>query len=97
MDNVVESLLAVLVAVRGHDSRNADLINKVRAAFFNNSKTVVKNGSQVDTDALYANISDVLNGKKHVDSGNKADVNIINQIEDDLDENLNINAFRGEN
>jgi len=30
MDNVVESLLAVLVAVRGHDSRNADLINKVR-------------------------------------------------------------------
>ena len=30
-------------------------------------------------------------------SGNKADVNIINQIEDDLDENLNINAFRGEN
>ena len=51
---------------------------------------------EVDTDALYANISDVLNGKKRVDSGNKADVNIINQIEDDLDENLNINAFRGE-
>ena len=86
MEDVVTALQKALDRARPLDNRNTDLINQVREVFYGNK--------DVDTDYLLKSISDVLS-KKVVDPRNKIDENILNDIQDDLDENLNINAWLG--
>ena len=87
MEDVVKALLQALNKARPLDDRNTKLVNDVREVFYGNS--------QVNTDDLLKEISDVLN-KKRVNPHDKVDENIRNKVEDDLDENLNINAWFGE-
>ena len=87
MEALIEKLQKALDKARELDSRNARLINQVREVFYGNP--------QISTDNLLKEISDVLN-KKRVNPKDKIDENIRNKIEDDLDENLNINAWLGE-
>ena len=84
MEDVVKVLLQALGRVRGLDNRNTELVRNVREVFYGNKN--------VDSDDLLREIAEALN-EKRVDPKKKVDENIMNQIEDDLDENFNINAF----
>ena len=66
------------------DNRNTLLINNVREAFYGNPK--------INTDDLFKEISDILN-KKRPDPADKIVANRQNQVEADLEETLNINAW----
>ena len=87
MENVVTALQKALDRVRPLDDRNTKIINDVREVFYGNKG--------VDADKLLKSISDVL-GRKRVDPGDKIEKNLLNNIQDNLDENLNINAWLGD-
>ena len=87
MEDAVKALQQALDKVRKLDNRNTQLINQVREVFYGNK--------DVDPDLLLKSISDVLN-KKTVDPKDTILKNIESKIQDDLDENLNINAWLGE-
>ena len=73
--------------MRHLDNRNTILINNVREAFYGNPA--------INTDDLFKEISDILN-KKRVNPADKIVANKQNQVKDDLEEPLNINAWLGE-
>ena len=87
MEAVVTALQQALDRARHLDNRNTELINNVREVFSGNAN--------VDSDALLKEISDVLN-KKRFDPQAKIEENKKNPVEDDFSENLNINAWLGE-
>ena len=87
MGAVVMALQQALDKVRHLDNRNTMLINNVREAFYGNPA--------VNIDDLFKEISDILN-KKRVNPEDKIAANKQNQVEDDLEEILNINAWLGE-
>ena len=87
MEAVVTALQQALDRARHLDNRNTALINNVREVFSGNAN--------VDSDALLKEISDVLN-KKRFDPQAKIEENKKNPVEDDFSENLNINAWLGE-
>ena len=87
MGAVVMALQQALDKVRHLDNRNTLLINNVREAFYSNPA--------VNIDDLFKEISDILN-KKRVNPEDKIAANKQNQVEDDLEEILNINAWLGE-
>jgi len=67
MENIVESLQTLLVAVRGHDPRNAILVNRVRDVFHHdaaagNKVPLAKTAALCDK--LYEDISQVLNKER---------------------------------
>ena len=86
LEDVVTALQKALDRVRALDNRNTELINQVREVFYGNK--------DVNADDLLKSISDVLN-KKRVDPREKVEENIRNNIEVDLNETLNINAWLG--
>jgi hypothetical protein len=90
VDSVVDRLVEALRNVRGMDPRNARLVNQVR--------DVIYGDQDIDADALVEEISDVLH-KERVDF--KANIGkndpLVQQIEDNFDENLNIDALLGNN
>ncbi len=88
MEDVVKALQQTLDKARHLDNRNTKLINDVREVFYGNQN--------IDTDKLLKEISDALT-QKRVNPEDKVKKNILNKIEDDLDKNLNINAFLEEN
>ena len=88
MEAVVKALQQALDKVRHLDNRNTLLINNVREAFYGNPK--------INTDDLFKEISDILN-KKRPDPAGKILANRQNQVEADLEEPLNINAWLEEN
>ena len=88
MEAVVKALQQALDKVRHLDNRNTILINNVREAFYGNPK--------INTDDLFKEISDILN-KKRPDPAGKIVANRQNQVEADLEEPLNINAWLEEN
>lgn len=88
MEAVVKALQQALDKVRHLDNRNTLLINNVREAFYGNPK--------INTDDLFKEISDILN-KKRPDPAGKIVANRQNQVEADLEEPLNINAWLEEN
>ena len=88
MEAVVKALQQALDKVRHLDNRNTLLINNVREAFYGNPK--------INTDDLLKEISDILN-KKRPDPADKIVANRQNQVEADLEETLNINAWLEEN
>ncbi len=88
MEAVVKALQQALDKVRHLDNRNTLLINNVREAFYGNPK--------INTDDLFKEISDILN-KKRPDPADKIVANRQNQVEADLEETLNINAWLEEN
>ena len=85
MNAVVNTLLKALENARRFDSRNTEIINNVREAFYGNKN--------IDIDYLLKTITDIL-GKKRVDHREKIDENIKNNVLD-LDETLNIDALLG--
>ena len=87
MEAVVRALQQALDKVRHLDNRNTMLINNVREAFYGNPK--------INTDDLFKEISDILN-QKRANPADKIVANKQNQVEDDLEEILNINAWLGE-
>ena len=87
IDAVVKALQQALDKARHLDNKNTILINKVREAFYGNQA--------ISTDDLFNEISDILN-KKRVNPEDKIAANKQNQVEDNLEENLNINALLGE-
>ena len=87
MGAVVMALQQALDKVRHLDNKNTMLINNVREAFYGNPA--------VNIDDLFKEISDILN-KKRVNPEDKIAANKQNQVEDDLEEILNINAWLGE-
>ena len=87
MEDVVRALQQALDKVRHLDNRNTILINNVREAFYGNPA--------INTDDLFKEISDILN-KKRVNPADKIVANKQNQVKDDLEEPLNINAWLGE-
>ena len=86
LEAVVRALQRALNKARPLDNRNTKIINDVREAFYGNK--------DIDTNYLLKSITDILN-KKRVDPRDKIVENIRNQIADDLEENLNINAWLG--
>ena len=106
MDNIVESLQNALVAVRGHDPRNAMLVNRVRDVFHNDAN--VSEDKEALCDALYEDISQILNEErtslrdvvdKNIEDFGKTDAGktLQTQIENDDDDlpPLNINQLTG--
>ena len=102
LKKLVESLQTLLVAVRGHDPRNAKIVNCVRDAFFLDPHAPGENSAENDAqadknalyDKLYDQISEVLN-KERVSqrdsiSGATGDQG---KVDDDLP--LNINQLAG--
>ena len=87
MEDVVRALQQALDKVRHLDNRNTMLINNVREAFYGNPN--------INIDDLFKEISDILNTKR-VNPEDKIAANKQNQVEDDLEEILNINAWLGE-
>ena len=87
MEDVVRALQQALDKVRHLDNRNTILINNVREAFYGNPA--------INIDDLFREISDSLNTKR-VNPEDKIAANKQNQVEDDLEEILNINAWLGE-
>ena len=87
MEGVVKALQQALDKVRHLDNRNTMLINNVREAFYGNPN--------INIDDLFKEISDILN-KKSPDPADKIIANRQNQVEADLEETLNINAWLGE-
>ena len=87
MEDVVWALQQALDKVRHLDNRNTMLINNVREAFYGNPK--------INTDDLFKEISDILN-QKRANPADKIVASKQNQVEDDLEETLNINAWLGE-
>ena len=87
MEDVVWALQQALDKARHLDNRNTLLINNVREAFYGNPA--------INTDDLFKEISDILN-KKRVNPADKIVANKQNQVKDDLEEPLNINAWLGE-
>ena len=85
MNAVVNTLLKALENARRFDSRNTEIMNNVREAFYGNKN--------IDIDYLLKTITDIL-GKKRVDHREKIDENIKNNVLD-LDETLNIDALLG--
>ena len=82
-DPIVERLVNALRDVRGMDVRNATLVNQVRA--------VIAGDKDIDADELVEEIDRILN-----QAPPKPD-KLIQQIEDDFDAPLNINALLGNN
>ena len=93
MDKIVEDLQFALVAVRGHDPRNARLVNKVRDAFLHDANATAPVDRNALCDKLYEEISEVLNKERTnlrdvVDDGPATN--------DDGFETLNINQLTGD-
>lgn len=91
-DPIVERLVNALRDVRGMDPRNADLVNQVRAVIFGDKN--------VDADKLVGEIDRILNhapvkGGNLINNASSKDDKLIQQIEDDFDAPLNINALLG--
>ena len=87
MEAVVKALQQALDRARHLDDRNTKLINDVREVFYGNKA--------IDPDKLLKDISDVLN-KKRFNPDEKIAANKLNQVEEDLNETININAWLGE-
>ena len=78
MENIVESLQTLLVAVRGHDPRNAVLVNRVRDVFHHdaaagNKVPLAKTAALCDK--LFEDLSEVLNKER-------------SSLRDDVDRNI---------
>ena len=110
MENIVESLQTLLVAVRGHDPRNAILVNRVRDVFHHDAKAgnkVPLDKTAALCDKLYEDISQVLNKErtslkdvvdKNIEDMGKTDAGKEPQAQpnkDDDDLPLNINQLTG--
>ena len=86
MEAVVVALQKALDKARPFDNRNTEIINNVREVFYGNK--------DIDADYLLKCIKGILE-KKVVNPSDKVVANILNNIRDDLDENLNIDAWLG--
>ena len=78
MENIVESLQTLLVAIRGHDPRNALLVNRVRDVFHHDAAAGNKVPLAKTTalcDKLFEDISQVLNKER-------------SSLRDDVDRNI---------
>ncbi len=109
MENIVESLQTLLVAVRGHDPRNAILVNRVRDVFHHDANAgdkVLLDKKAPLCDKLYEDISQVLNKTrsslkdvvdKDIEDMGKTDAS--KELQEQLDKNdddlppLNINQL----
>lgn len=96
LDDAVETLQNALVAVRGHDPRNAVIVNAVRDAFHQDPHGVGEqsagNDAQVDKNALYDKlydqISEVLNRER---------TNLSDEIDKNIEEQGKIRADKQPN
>ena len=110
MENIVESLQTLLVAVRGHDPRNAILVNRVRDVFHHDAAAgnkVPLDKTAALCDKLYEDISQVLNKErtslkdvvdKNIEDMGKTDASKEPRTQSNMDDDdmpLNINQLTG--